>query len=41
MKDIQKPLQKMVELDVAYQAVMREVERIQDSLNEGLVSTSF
>ncbi|KAL4002271.1 PHD-finger family protein [Acanthocheilonema viteae] len=33
---IQKPLQKMVELDAAYQAVMREVERIQDTFNEGL-----
>uniref|UniRef100_A0A0R3RLU6 PHD-type domain-containing protein n=1 Tax=Elaeophora elaphi TaxID=1147741 RepID=A0A0R3RLU6_9BILA len=33
---VQKPLQKMAELDVAYQAVMREVERIQDTLNERL-----
>uniref|UniRef100_A0A915PDP6 Uncharacterized protein n=1 Tax=Setaria digitata TaxID=48799 RepID=A0A915PDP6_9BILA len=33
---VQKPLQKMAELDVAYQAVMREVERIQDTLNKEL-----
>ncbi|CAG9531095.1 unnamed protein product [Cercopithifilaria johnstoni] len=33
---VQKPLQRMAELDVTYQAVMREVERIQDTLNEGV-----
>ncbi|VIO91126.1 PHD-finger family protein [Brugia malayi] len=37
---VQKPLQKMAELDVIYQAVMREVERIQDTLNEGLMEMS-
>lgn len=31
----------MAELDAAYQAVMREVERIQDILSEGLVSILF
>ncbi|EJW77612.1 PHD-finger family protein [Wuchereria bancrofti] len=30
----------MAELDVIYQAVMREVERIQDTLNEGLMEMS-
>ncbi|OZC11476.1 PHD-finger [Onchocerca flexuosa] len=34
---VQKPLQKMAELDVVYQAAMREVERVQDILNEGLM----
>ncbi|KAM3723909.1 Inhibitor of growth protein [Dirofilaria immitis] len=37
MDIVQKPLQKMAELDVAYQAAMREVERIQDILSEGLM----